>query len=45
LTIGLFGIREVLNSQLVPTTLVAESIGVIVLVVTTAQVFRMRPGA
>ena len=40
LTIGLFGIRETLDFQLVPTTLVVESIGTIVLVVTTAMVFR-----
>jgi hypothetical protein len=45
LTIGLFGIRETLNFQLVPTTLVVESIGTIVLVVTTALVFRMQRGA
>jgi hypothetical protein len=42
LTIGLFGIRETLDFQLVPTTLVVESIGTIVLVVTTALVFRLR---
>src|SRR3954454_5300523 len=42
LTIGLFGIRETLNFQLVPTTLVVESIGTIVLVATTALMFRMR---
>jgi hypothetical protein len=36
LTVGLFGIRETLTFQLVPTTLVVESIGTIVLVVTTA---------
>jgi hypothetical protein len=42
LTIGLFGIRETLDFQLVPTTLVVESIGTIVLVVTTALVFQMR---
>jgi hypothetical protein len=45
LTIGLFGIRETLDFQLVPTTLVVESIGTIILVVTTALVFRMRRGA
>ena len=45
LTIGLFGIRETLDFQLVPTTLVVESIGTIVLVVTTAMVFRLRRGA
>jgi hypothetical protein len=42
LTIGLFGIRETLDFTLVPTTLVVESIGTIVLVVTTALMFRMR---
>jgi len=42
LTIGLFGIRETLDFQLVPTTLVVESIGTIVLAVTTALVFRLR---
>jgi hypothetical protein len=42
LTIGLFGIRESLDFQLVPTTLVVESIGTIVLAVTTALVFQLR---
>jgi hypothetical protein len=42
LTVGLFGIRETLTFQLVPTTLVVESIGTIVLVVTTALAFRMQ---
>jgi hypothetical protein len=42
LTIGLFGIRETLDFQLVSTTLVVESIGTVVLVVTTALVSRMR---
>jgi hypothetical protein len=45
LTIGLFGIRETLDFELVPTTLVVESIGTIVLVVTTAMVFQMQRGA
>jgi hypothetical protein len=40
LTVGLFGIHEVLSYQLVPTTLVVESIGTIVLVLTTALVYR-----
>jgi hypothetical protein len=44
LTIGLFGIRETLDFQLVPTTLVVELIGTIVLMVTTAMVFRLRRG-
>ena len=42
LTVGLFGIREYLSFQLVPTTLMVESIGTIVLVVTTALVSRSR---
>jgi hypothetical protein len=42
LTVGLFGITETLDFTLVPTTLVVESIGVIVLAVTTALAFRMQ---
>ena len=42
LTVGLFGIHEQLGTQLVPTTLIVESIGIIVLAVTTRQAFRMR---
>jgi hypothetical protein len=42
LTVGLFGIRSSLDYQLAPTTLVVESIGTIVLLVTTALVFRVR---
>jgi hypothetical protein len=42
LTVGLFGIREQLGTELVPTTLVVESIGIIVLAVTTWRAFRMR---
>ena len=42
LTVGLFGIHEQLGTQLVPTTLIVESIGTIVLAVTTWQAFRMR---
>jgi hypothetical protein len=45
LTVGLFGIRETLDFQLVPTTLVVESIGTIVLAVTTARVSRSRQAA
>jgi hypothetical protein len=45
LTVGLFGIREVLSFQLVPTTLIIESIGTVVLAVTTALVFRSRRAA
>lgn len=40
LTVGLFGIRSSLDFQLAPTTLVVESIGTVVLAVTTALVFR-----
>jgi len=42
LTVSLFGIRQELGGELVVTTLVVESIGTIVLAVTTALVFRMR---
>jgi hypothetical protein len=42
LTVGLFGIRSSLSYQLAPTTLVVESIGTVVLVVTTALAFRLR---
>jgi hypothetical protein len=44
LTVGLFGIHETLDFQLVPTTLVVESIGTVVLAVMTAMVFRLRRG-
>jgi hypothetical protein len=40
LTVGLFGIRETLDFELVHATLVVESLGTIVLVVTTALVSR-----
>jgi hypothetical protein len=42
LTVGLFGIHEVLSFKLVPTTLAVESIGTIVLAVTVALVLRSR---
>ena len=42
LTVGLFGIGETLNGDLVPTTLVVESVGVLVLLVTSALVGRAR---
>ena len=45
LTVGLFGIHEVLSFRLVPTTLVVESIGTIILAVTVAQVLRSRRAA
>ena len=42
LTVGLFGIHEVLSFTLVPTTLVVESLGTIVLAVTLALRLRSR---
>jgi hypothetical protein len=45
LTVGLFGITEVLSYQLVPTTLVVESIGTIVLAITTALVYQTHRGS
>jgi hypothetical protein len=45
LTVGLFGIHEVLSYQLVPTTLVVESIGTVVLAVTTALLYRPLRGS
>jgi hypothetical protein len=42
LTVGLFGIRSSLSYELAPTTLVVESIGTVVLLVTTALASRMR---
>ena len=42
LTVGLFGIHEVLSFELVPTTLVVESIGTIILAVTVALLWRSR---
>lgn len=40
LTVGLFGIHEVLGFKLVPTTLVVESIGTVILAITSALVWR-----
>jgi hypothetical protein len=42
LTVGLFGITETLSFTLVPTTLVVEPIGIIVLAVTTVLAFRVQ---
>ena len=42
LTVGLFGISSSLSYELAPTTLVVESVGTIVLAVTTALVLRRR---
>lgn len=40
LTVGLFGITETLSFTLVPTTLVVESIGSVILAITAALLFR-----
>jgi hypothetical protein len=45
LTVGLFGIHEVMSFRLVPTTLVVESIGTIILAITVALVWRSRPAS
>lgn len=42
LTVSLFGIRQQLSGELVVPTLIVESIGTIVLVVTTGLAFRTR---
>ncbi|GAA0908202.1 hypothetical protein GCM10009559_77270 [Pseudonocardia zijingensis] len=42
LTVGLFGIRSSLSYDLAPTTLVVESLGTVVLLITTAVVLRRR---
>jgi hypothetical protein len=42
LTVGLFGIESSLDYELAPTTLVVESVGVLVLLVTTVLVLRGR---
>lgn len=43
LTVGLFGIHQDWNFMLVPETVIVESIGIVVLAVTTVIVFRARP--
>ena len=45
LTVGLFGIGESLHGRLVPTALVVESVGVVVLLVTIALAVRGRRAA
>jgi hypothetical protein len=45
LTVGLFGITEQLSTALVVTTLIVESIGTVVLAVTTAVSFGTRRDA
>jgi hypothetical protein len=42
LTVGLFGITESIDFTLVPTTLVVEPIGIVVLAVTTVLAFRLQ---
>jgi len=42
LTVGLFGLRSSLDYELAPTTLVVETIGTVVLAITTVLVFRRR---
>jgi hypothetical protein len=46
LTVGLFGITETWDFTLVPETVIVESLGVVVLAITTVMVLRMpRPAA
>ena len=45
LTVGLFGIHEVMSFRLVPTTLVVESIGTSVLAITSLLAFRSQRAA
>lgn len=44
LTVGLFGIRTEWDYALVPETVILESIGIVVLAITTVAVFRTRRG-
>ena len=44
LTVGLFGIRESWDYQLVPTTIVVESVGAIVLAITAWMAYRTQGG-
>jgi hypothetical protein len=41
LTVGLFGIHETWDFMLVPETVIVESLGIVVLAITTYAVFRM----
>jgi hypothetical protein len=41
LTVGLFGITETWDFMLVPETVIVESLGIVILAVTTVMVFRM----
>ena len=41
LTVGLFGIIETWDFMLVPETVIVESLGIVILAITTVMVFRM----
>ncbi|NYE19236.1 hypothetical protein [Microbacterium immunditiarum] len=43
LTVGLFGITETWDFTLVPETVIVESIGIVILAITTVLVFRRSP--
>ena len=43
LTVGLFGITETWDFMLVPETVIVESIGIVLLAVTTVMVLRPKP--
>ncbi|HEY9310471.1 MAG TPA: hypothetical protein VIP82_21940 [Microbacterium sp.] len=43
LTVGLFGITETWDFMLVPETVIVESIGIVILAITTVLVFRRAP--
>ncbi len=43
LTVGLFGIHETWDFMLVPETVIVESIGIVILAITTAMVLRPQP--
>lgn len=45
LTVGLFGITETWDFMLVPETVIVESIGIVILAVTTVIVLRAAPAA
>lgn len=45
LTVGLFGITETWDFMLVPETVIVESIGIVMLAVTTVMVLRQKPVA
>ncbi|MFC8679943.1 hypothetical protein ACFT30_00370 [Microbacterium ureisolvens] len=43
LTVGLFGIHQDWNFTLVPETVIIESLGIVILAVTTVMVMRLQP--